>query len=205
MVFMHCEPGKRIRPDGFVEHEIVLRDHRENDAFANVNLYIPAEFDTLLTWYHSSDCACCGIQKYRLTNSKSCLLQETGFFSLPNCKDSVDRLTIEHQCVGRSKMKMDRAWVHDQTSSMERKNNDIGYPPIVWNNNKLEKIHGNEFWIQDYIGQEPYSDRPFKQIVASTIFHDTWIGFRFECLQDDCSGFSEKAYQMLNSIQLDTL
>lgn len=202
---MHCGPGKKVKPEDFIEREIVLRDHRKNDAFAKVNLYIPTEFDTLLTWNHSSDCACCGVQKYRLTNSKSCLLQETGFFSLPICKDSIDRLTIEHQCFGRFKMKLDSAWLNDQVKSMEQKNKDAGYPAVIWQGKKLENIHGNDFLILKYISQTYFSDKPFQQIEASTVFHNTWINFSFECLQNDCPGFSEKAYKMLNSIQLDTL
>ena len=204
-IFIGCRNEERIKPLNFIEKDIILQDKYTKKIFSKVNLFIPIEFDTLLIWTDASDCGCCDVDKYRLTNSKNCLITESGFFKHDFCKDSIERLTIEHQCAGIDSFKLDTTILNKFVEKINAYNDYFPMPKTDWKAKKIGKINGKDFIIIDFFGQNEYSKKPYAQIIASTISKKTWVTFRFECNQNDCSNFSKKAYQILNSIQIDTL
>ncbi len=200
-----CYKKERIKPLNFVEKEIILQDSFSKKKLCKMNLFIPIEYDTLLKWRDASDCGCCFTDKYRLTNSKSCLIKESGFLKIKYCKDSIDRLTIEHQCIGEDTFKLDTTFLNEYIIGRGDMAKSFRFPQDEWRANKIKNINGKEFIILDYFGQDIFLDKPYEQILAMTISKKTLITFRFQCYQNDCINFPKKAYQILNSVQIDTL
>lgn len=204
-IFASCQNEERVKPLNYVEKEIILQDNVYKKAFSKINLFIPIEFDTLLTWTDWSDCSCCELEKYRLTSSKSCLIKESGFVKIDICKDSIDRLTIEHSCPSFKNFELDTTTINNIAESLNFENSLYSDQQIIWNKKQKERINGKEFIIFDFTGQHYYAEKPTAQIIAGTKLKNTFITFRFECIQNDCSNFSTKAYQILNSVLIDTL
>jgi hypothetical protein len=112
VVALSCHRGRMEKPEQFDSKEFVLKDLYRDTPFARVLIYVPAELDTLLVWVDDSDCPCCEQKKYRFTNAKGCLFQESGFMYRDQCLDSIRRLTIVHQCAGRDKIQLDTAFLN---------------------------------------------------------------------------------------------
>jgi hypothetical protein len=195
--------NQRQKPNNFIEKEIILEDHYDdtnNKFFAKINFFVPAEFDTLQIWTDQSDCTGCETYKYRITTSKSCLIKESGFFKSQYCKDSIDRLTIEHSTVGIDKFKIDSYSLKNIKSRIY----DLQRENIY--DSKLEKINGRDFIIVRYAGRNYYSpDKDIETLYAITTFAKTLINFNFECRQNDCSNFETKSLNIVKSILIDTI
>jgi hypothetical protein len=193
---------KRI-PENFVEKAITLKDYYEDTSFCEVTLSIPEELDTLLIWKDVSDCSCCGSKKYRLTPSNGCLIQESGFFKNEYCKDSFQRLTILHQCLGENKDLIDTTFLKGCITNVNNDHRDMLYPNPIWIKQELQNITGQPFVILHYFGQDYYCIKPFERITAITVINNTFIGFEWECApHNDSADFSKKAYQTLESIRI---
>jgi hypothetical protein len=201
LLFLACTNSERIIPENFVEQTVLLNDEYPDTPFCKVNLFVPIEFDTLLRWLDFSDCSCCGPQKYRFTASTGCLIKESGFFKT-TCRDSFCHFTIENECVGNTKLAVDTVLLNQSLRYINLQNRDIGFPDLQWINQEIKNINGRPFTILHYFGQDVYTDRPHEKIIAGTIFNNTWIVFRWQCCQPDCTGFSTKAYQTLETIQI---
>lgn len=190
---------EKVMPENFVAKTVWLHDLYQDTSFCKVNLWVPAEFDTLLQWVDWSDCTCCDEKKYRFTNSDGCLIKESGFFKTSFCKDSFYRLTISNQCAGEDLFTMDTILLN---KIYERKNNDVLLNP-QWKNKEIKYINERPYIILHYFGQDYYAGKPFEQIIAITQFNKTSISFRWECCQPECPDFSKKAYQTLESIKIE--
>ncbi len=197
-----CINQERLKPENFAEREVVLKDLFEDTAFYKVNLFVPMELDTLLEWVDNSDCPCCEVKKYRLTSSKGCLIQESGFFKPEYCRDSFQRLTVEHSCFGKDNLRIDTAFLSRNVRRENQRNKESQYPEIEWRQQEIKNINGHLFAIFHYVGRNPYLEKPFEQIVAVTNFRNTVLDFRFECYRQDCIDFSEKAFKTINSIMI---
>lgn len=67
------------------------------DSLGWLTLDIPAEYDTLYSWTHYSDCGKpCDEQKYRYQPKSLPIVKESGFLWKEPATDSVERLTISH-------------------------------------------------------------------------------------------------------------
>lgn len=196
----------RVKPLNYKEKEIILAKTKyEPRDLAKINLFIPIEFDTLLTWYDASDCDCCGTYKYRLINSKDCLIKESGFFKSEYCTDNIDRLTIEYQCIGSTHNEEIDSISFNRFAEWLEPDYQNAY--FFWHRKNIELINGNKFMVFDFTGpdKQSYSSEILNQLVAITISKRTWIRFRFECNKGDCADFSKKSYQILSSIKIDSL
>ncbi len=205
LIYISCKNAERIKPVNFIEKNVVLEDIYSKKVWNNINMFIPREYDTLLVWRDASDCSCCHIHKYRLTNSKSCLIKESGFVKSRYCKDSIDRLTIEYQCIGKDTYTLDTAFLHRYVNNIGDLLNPARYRQNKWKGHKIQNINGQKFIVLDFSEQDISLNRPYEQILAMTISKNTLLRFRFECYQNNCSNFSKKAHEILNSIQIDTL
>ncbi len=203
LLLVGCK-AERVKPENFVERKITLVDSSSQKEMCRVALFAPIKFDTLLAWLDLSDFGY--VQKCRLTNSKSCLIKESGFLYTDFCRDSIRRMTIEYVATKDwEKVKIDSLLLNRRFEKIMNNSNDCRYPVPIWHHRKIERIWGNDFAVWDYACQTYYSEKPFRQIEATTVTNKCWINFRFECSQDDCSDFPETAYQILNSIQIDTI
>lgn len=199
-----CNVSEPLPPDNFIEKTVTLTKDFSDTPIGRVKLFVPIEFDTLLSWFDYSDCG--GVKKYRLTNSRSCLKQESGFFKSIDsvCTDSIFRLTIEagEQLKERPLDSNELNSLVDYTTNIHK---DAGYPLPVWNRKEIQRINKLDYIVLDYPLTSVTTNYPYQQIVAHTCLKNLWITIRIECCQKDCSGFSEKAYQMLKSIKIDTI
>lgn len=100
LLFISCSNNERFNSNGYIKREFKLLDLETEKPFAIIKLLVPSKYDTLLMWTNMSDCTCCHLRMYRFTNSKGCLLQESGFLPSASCQDSVDMLTFYHKCGG---------------------------------------------------------------------------------------------------------
>jgi len=196
---------ERKMPIGFVEKEVILRGYRDSVPFCKINLFVPAKYDTILEWYDVSWNG--SSKKYRLANSKGCLIKESGaYYSQKFCKDSIDFLTISHQNQEKGRVWLDTGGLNYNVSELERTNKQFNYPPIIWKKRAIVNIHGNTFELMHYKAYHWIkSDSLVQYLHASTISKRTFIFFNFNCKQKDCKDFVKNAYLMLNSIEIDSL
>ena len=214
LAFSACSQGSKIVPVGFEARRcnfisdcggrFSLRGH--------ITLVIPAQYDTLLTWIDRSDAG--GTPKYRFTNSKGCLIQESGFFKREDgyCKDSIDRMTIETGQsfdLGLDTLNLERISRSEREYYQTRHQRNPVWKAPAWRSRSREKINGRTFVIKEFYGSSEFVEEPYKQLVAVTEFRQgpsLWYArFRFECKQKDCRNFAKNAYTVLNSVRIDTV
>ncbi|MFD2720106.1 hypothetical protein ACFST9_15390 [Hymenobacter monticola] len=147
--------------------------------------------------------------KYRFTNSKGCLLQESGFFKREGeyCKDTLDRLTIETSLGFDDEMTL--ANLDGTIHYWEEHTKVIGGNPPIWKAKRLQVINGRTFGILESFGPGKLIDKPYEQLSAKVKFRQggkPWeVVFNFECKQRNCRDFVENANKILRSVRIDTV
>jgi hypothetical protein len=215
-----CTPEKPPAPVGFVAQRVnFLLDKRNSALVGQVRLYVPERYDTLLQWVDESDAG--GTMKYRFTRAKGCLIKESGFIHVNFCDDSLDRLTIETSPVYGLTAR-DTALVRDAQMAqfLSRQRTPAAF---AWRAKGWRLFHQRPFAVQAFWGprllgvRKPDKARakglqelqPYEQVIARTLLwqrgNSYQLTFRFECKQGDCRGFTQRAYIVLNSIEIDTL
>jgi hypothetical protein len=207
IIFLNsCNNQSRKKPANFIEKEVLLYELYHDKPFCKVNLYLPVAYDTLQIWCDISDCTCCNQNKYRFTNSKNCLIKESYPFSLTNCEDSIDRLTISNQCSDYPySQKIDKQSMDDWAESIEDHLEGIVKEVPKWRQKKILAINGNEFLLLHFYAGAVYHEKPFDQIIAYCVIKNILIKFHFECTEKENTNFTKNAFLTLNSIQLDSL
>lgn len=202
LAFVSCSENPPSLPRGFVERTLCLTDSFSRKNLAQIQLVVPVEFDTLLSWIDWNDAG--GEQKYRFVNSKGCLIQESGFFKSSYCRDSIQRLTIEHQLGSvEAGFAIDTSLINRVGKKLESKSDLFG-APLKWKNKGIQKINSCDYAVFHYIGAN-YFANDIEIFEAITLVESGYIAFRLECAGFDCSDFSRKAWQTLASIQIDTI
>ncbi|TGD82491.1 hypothetical protein [Hymenobacter wooponensis] len=196
-------------PAGFVERSVAFntRPSRQTSS-GSISLYVPAKYDTLLTWADESDTPMGDKAKYRFVSSRGCLLQESGFFKREGtyCRDTLDRLTISAQQSSGAEESLEavdrriRYW--DEVSKSK------GSAALVVKSKKIDVIHGRTFSVVSFVGGTELIAEPYEQVRATTVMHvgpRSWeVVLHFECKQADCRHLTEQAYTTLQSVRIDT-
>ncbi|MCI1186007.1 hypothetical protein MON38_01145 [Hymenobacter sp. DH14] len=196
---------------GFIQRRVIFNQDRYHPfPHCVLKLIVPTEYDTLLTWIDRSDNIGSDIAKYRFTNSKGCLIRESGFFKKEDgfCKDTLDRLTIAAQQIYG-----DGLWTVEGLDEIARKidkrDSIICKTKSLWREKKIERINGLQFVISSRRGPGHLFCEPYEQLGARTEFVQggkRWnLSFAFECKNKDSRNFRKRAYTILQSIQIDTL
>lgn len=204
LISISCSTNENKSSNEFVKREFKLIDLKSEKPFALIKLLVPVKYDTFLMWTNMSDCTCCHLRMYRFTNSKGCLLRETGFLPSASCQDSVDMLTLSHQCKNGKYEDINMRELSERIKDSDIDYEKPGNPPIIWKVKEVKSINGWKFQISESFSFKCNYDLPREAIHASTVINNTWVNFIFECNQINCIDFLSVSYQMLNSIQIDT-
>jgi hypothetical protein len=212
-----CSRAEEEIPVGFKKQQFDFKDIDGGRFYlhGHVQLFVPAKYDTLLIWNDRSDAG--GMPKYRFTNSKGCLLQESGFLKPEGtyCTDTLDRLTIETQQsfgLGLDTVSLERMAYMSEAEKRHHEMMHRVYPawkaPIL-KEMKRERINGRTFVIKQFYGSWKLVPEPYKHLTAVTELKQgpsLWVtAFHFECKQQDCHDFAKNAYTVLQSVKIDTL
>lgn len=192
------------RPNNFTEKEIQLKDEQAL-PIAKVKVSVPIAFDTLLVWVDYSDCGGCETYKYRLTNAKGCLSQESGFFTSNYCLDSIYQFTVELSAANLP--------IPIDTATLEQiKHNDTNKHQDAWRRSytryqgRIETIHGKPFIMIRSTGRTFFSqDRDVEIFQAITCVAGRTVAFVCVCKDGNCPDFDAEAGYMLRSVVIDTL
>ena len=209
-----CSQSPKTVPVGFKAQCVDFIPERgaRFSLIGRVGLVVPEQYDTLLAWMDWSDIG--GTPKYRFTNSKGCLIQESGFFKREDgyCKDSIDRMTIETGQsfgLGLDTLNLERIPRSEREYYQTRHQRNPVWKAPAWRSRSREKINGRTFVIKEFYGSSNFIEEPYEQLIAITEFKQgpsLWYArLRFECKQKDCRNFAKSAYTVLNSVRIDTV
>lgn len=198
-------------PVGFVQRRVIFNQDKYHPfPHCAIRLLVPTEYDTLLTWIDRSDNTASDIAKYRFTSSRGCLIQESGFFKKDDgfCQDTLDRLTIVPQQDYGSGL-----WTLEELDEMARRTDErdstICKTKSLWREKKIETINGLQFVVISRRGPGQLFCEPYEQLSARTNFLQNgkrWhFVFVFECKNRESRNFKNRAYTVLQSVQIDTL
>ena len=211
LVFASCSKREPENPVGFTQRRVIFKEDKYHPFPAcAITLLVPVEYDTLLKWVDWSDNSASDISKYRFTNSRGCLIQESGFFKKADgfCKDTLDRLTIYPQQIygdGEWTMKS----LNETAFQTDKRDSIICKTKSLWRLKKIEKINERQFVIISRRGPGYFFCDPYEQLSAGTNFRyrnkQCHISFVFECKNKNNRDFEKRAYTVLKSIKIDTL
>jgi hypothetical protein len=190
------------RPSNFTEKEIQLTDNRAL-PIAKVKVSVPIAFDTLLVWVDYSDCGGCETYKYRLTSSKGCLSQESGFFTSNYCQDSIYQFTVELSAANLP-IPIDTVTLENIKHNDTNKHQDAWRRSYTRYQSQIETIHGKPFILIRTTGRTFYSqDRDVETFTAITCVAGRTLSFVCVCKDGNCPDFDAAAGYMLRSVVID--
>jgi hypothetical protein len=206
-LFITCQSERPELPADFHQHTVILAQTYPPEQFAVVTIFLPPSYDTLLQWVDRSDCGgCCNVVKYRFTNSRSCLLQESGFLKSRFCPDTfaINQLTIQHQDLDCGTVPIDTALLRAALEAQSREDEIFKFA-AQWKRREIRRIGGYDFLLEELTAYSKRLDRPTHQLSAMTFVTGACVSFIWECEPDDFAGPMDDAYAMLYSIRIDTL
>lgn len=203
-----CDLINHTPPTGFYQKEIELINYEEAGLLGKLSIYVPSRYDTLLDWVDESDGGCCGSKKYRLLNKSSYLIQESGFFHLKVCRDTLNRLSIVYQCKEKENIlqEVNSTFLHLFADHIESKFKAVWRnEPVKWKAKKIIQINNQPYLFLHFISRNLHSQIPVEQIYVGTFFNKTLILFIYENNQRDRSAFFQEAFTSIQSIKLSTI
>ena len=173
------------------------------DSLGTLNLEIPSQYDTLITWVDHSDCGKpCDRQMYRYQQKSMPIQKESGFFYPVLLIDSVDQITISHN-----------SWFRLQKSdsgiSLAR-HKSLEYHSKIQSQNM--DLYRDTFFVVNGRGVSVYarerSDSTYgREVLATTSAKGVEIEFEFKFMSrkqaPDEKRFFRDAIDILRTIKID--
>lgn len=171
------------------------------DSLFSIELEVPIELDSFYSWVDYDDTSCGHERKYRFSDSRYPIFQESGFFYL-TYPDSSYRLTISHvnkyACTDRNwKADLQKIiWAYEARAKMDT----VSFK--VYSAEEAE-INGATFQIltfkTDLLPRQKYQST---LLWAFTKIDSIDIKVEYECASKNCDSFIEKMNESIKSIKV---
>ncbi|MDI9867918.1 hypothetical protein [Flectobacillus roseus] len=148
-----------------------------------ISISLPERYDTVFHWIDYSDCPSCHHIKYRAQPKHFPILKETGFISVEEPQDSIERFTIKHPLFLENLPIEDSISIVNLHWNLRRNHNLWREICTECSQIKLEtitKINNHTFSVFGLKGYNSKQCRWIKLLIAQTSRHGNLLEFRFE-------------------------